>query len=181
VKSSRYLALLALLTACGGDGTSAPTTTVDQGGCSMTESAVVNEGWVHVPEGTQVTYRHNPPASGPHYPVWARYQSYTTAVARPYWVHNVEHGAIVLLHRQDASPALIAALGDAFRGLPADSECGHSRALLTPDPLLTRAITVVAADFVLEGDCVSADAIRRFTTTHRNHGPEDICDSGTRP
>jgi hypothetical protein len=159
---TRAAAAVALLSACGGGGTSAPSTTVDQGGCAMTESGVANEGWVHVAEGSQVTYRHNPPASGPHYPVWARYQSYTTAVARPYWVHN-------------------AALGDALRSLPADPECGHSRALLTPDPLLSRAVTAVAADFVLEGDCVSADAIRRFTAAHRNHGPEDICDSGTRP
>src|SRR5262245_37590573 len=121
----RASALLALLASCGGDGgTTAPTTSVDQGGCAMTESAVVNEGWVHVAEGTAITYRHNPPASGPHYPVWARYQAYTTALARPYWVHNLEHGAIVLLHRPDASPALVSALGDAYRSLPADSECG---------------------------------------------------------
>ena len=92
--SWRAASLLVLFAACGG-GTSAPSTTVDQGGCAMTEAGVQNEGWVHVVEGSQVTYRHNPPASGPHYPVWARYQSYTSAVARPYWVHNVEHGAIV--------------------------------------------------------------------------------------
>lgn len=174
-------ALMVLLGGCGGGGTSAPSTTVDQGGCAMTESGVPNEGWTHVAEGSEVTYRHNPPASGPHYPVWLRYQSYTSAMARPYWVHNLEHGAIVLLHRPDAPPAVVSALGDAFRSLPADPECGHPRALLTPDPLLARAVTAVAADFVLEGDCVSGDAIRRFTTTHRNHGPEDICDSGTRP
>ena len=33
---------------------------------------------------------------------------------------------------------------------------------------------------LLEG-IATTRAIRRFTTTHRNHGPEDICDSGTRP
>src|SRR5713226_6745866 len=165
------------LAGCGGSGSTntASAPPADTGSCTMTESAVANEGWIHVAEGSTVNYQHNPPASGPHYPVWARYQSYTTAVARPYWVHNVEHGAIVLLHRPDAPPAVVAALGDAFRSLPADPECGHSRALLTPDPLLARAVTAVAADFVLEGDCVSADAIRRFTAAHRNHSPEDIC------
>ena len=153
----------------------------DDGSCVMTESAVASEGWIHVVEGTPVNYAHNPPASGPHYPVWARYQAYTTAVARPYWVHNLEHGAIVLLHRPDTSAALVSRLTDSFRALPSDSQCGHSRALLTPDPLLARAVTVVAANFVLEGDCVSADAIRRFTLAHRNQAPENICDSGTRP
>lgn len=147
----------------------------------MTESAVPNEGWIHAAEGTAVTYRNNPPASGPHYPVWARYQSYTTAVARPYWVHNLEHGAIVLVHRPDASSALVSRLTDTFRALPNDAQCGHPRALLTPDPLLSRAVAVIAANFVLEGECVGPDAIRRFALAHRNQGPENICDSGTRP
>jgi uncharacterized protein DUF3105 len=168
---------------CGGSGsTNTPTTPpVDTGSCTMTESAVANEGWIHVAEGSTVNYQHNPPASGPHYPVWARYQGYTTAVPRPYWVHNLEHGAIVLVHRPDSPPALISTLTDTFRALPNDPSCGHTRALLTPDPLLARPVTVIAANFVLEGDCVSPDAIRRFTLAHRAQAPENICDSGTRP
>jgi uncharacterized protein DUF3105 len=147
----------------------------------MTESAVANEGWVHVAEGTPLTYLHNPPASGPHYPVWARYQAYTTALARPYWVHNLEHGAIVLVYRPDAPSAVVSALTDTFRALPNDPECGHPRALLTPDPLLARPVAAIAANFVLEGECASPDQIRAFALAHRNHAPEDICDSGTRP
>jgi len=42
-------------------------------------------------------------------------------------------------------------------------------------------VAAIAANFVLEGDCVSADAIRRFVLAHRNQAPENICDSGTRP
>ena len=179
MEKMRYpaLALVILLAACGGSGTpSTPTTPpVDNGSCTMVESAVANEGWVHVPEGSTVNYQHNPPASGPHYPVWLRYQAYTTAQARPYYVHNLEHGAIVFVHRPDASPALISTLTDTYRALPNDSQCGHSRALLT------RPVTVIAANFVLEGDCVSPDAIRRFALAHRNQAPENICDSGTRP
>jgi hypothetical protein len=147
----------------------------------MTETAVANEGWVHVAEGSAVTYRNNPPASGPHYPVWARYQAYTTALARPYWVHNLEHGAIVFVHRPDAPAAALATFNETFRALPNDAQCGHPRALLTPDAQLTRPFTVIAANFVLEGDCVSPDAIRRFALAHRGQGPENICDSGTRP
>jgi hypothetical protein len=170
------------MTGCGGGGTNTPSTPpVDNGSCTMTESAVANEGWVHVAEGSAVNYQHNPPASGPHYPVWLRYQAYTTAQARPYWVHNLEHGAIVLVHRPDAPAATVAALTDTFRALPNDSQCGAPRALLTPDPQLARPVAVIAANFVLEGDCVSPDAIRRFTLAHRAQGPENICESGTRP
>src|SRR4051812_10595453 len=175
--------VVALAGGCGGSGaTSSPSAPpADDGSCAMAESAVPNEGWVHVAEGTAIPYQHNPPASGPHYPVWARYQEYTTAVARPCWVHNLEHGAIVLLYRPDAPASVISSLTATYRSLPNDTECGHPRALLTPDPLLPRPVAAVAANFVIEGDCASANAIRTFTLTHRNHAPEDICDSGTRP
>ena len=176
--------LCLLLTACGGSGpgggSSAPTAT-DDGSCVMTERAVPNEGWNHVAEGTAITYQSNPPASGPHYPVWARYQAYTSPIARGYWVHNVEHGAVVLLYRPDAGAAVASAMDAAFRALPSDSRCGHSRALLTPDPLLTRPVAAVAANFVLEGDCVGPNAIRQFTLAHRNRAPENACEQGTRP
>ena len=174
--------LLALLvaSACGDGGSAGPDADRrDAGPCEA--FPLENEGWMHVPEDSTIDYQHNPPASGPHYPVWLRYQAYTTAQARPYYVHNLEHGAIVLVHRPDAAPALIASLTDTFRALPNDAQCGHPRALLTPDPLLTRPVAAIAANFVLEGDCVSPDAIRRFTLAHRNQAPENICDSGTRP
>jgi hypothetical protein len=174
--------LLAAHSACGGGSTPTPAAPpVDSGTCTMTESAVANEGWLHVSEGSPVTYRANPPASGPHYPVWLRYQAYTSAQARPYWVHNLEHGAIVLAHRPDAPASVVQLLGDTFRSLPTDGQCGHARALLTPDPQLPRAVAVIAANFVLEGDCVSPARIQQFTLDHRGRGPENICDQGTRP
>jgi hypothetical protein len=182
----RPAALIAvlLLPGCGGSATPpstpGPLPSTDPA-CVMTEASVPNEGWVHVAEGSAVTYRNNPPASGPHYPVWARYEAYTTALARPYWVHNLEHGAIVLLHRPDASSAGVAALRDTFRALPNDPACGQPRALLTPDPLLPRAFAAVAADRTLIGDCVNAEAIRQFAQSFRNRGPENVCESGTRP
>ena len=47
----------------------------------MQQEAVANEGWIHVAEGSAITYAHNPPASGPHYPVWLRYEEFTAALA----------------------------------------------------------------------------------------------------
>jgi hypothetical protein len=147
----------------------------------MQQAAVPNEGWNHVPEGSAITYAHNPPASGPHYPVWLRYEEFTNAQARGYWVHNLEHGGIVMLYRPDAG-ALIAQMQAAYRGLPLDPMCGNSaRAVLTPDPLLNTPVAVVAADFVLSGTCVSPNAINTFVTAHRAHGPEQICEGGQRP
>jgi len=142
---------------------------------------VANEGWSHVLEGSDVSYRNNPPASGPHYPVWARYQEHAGVVARPYWVHNLEHGAIVLLYRPDAGSGTIAALRDAYQAIPPDPACGHKRALMTADPLLARPVAAVAADWVLAGDSVDRAAILQFASARRGRGPENVCADGTRP
>lgn len=52
----------------------------------------------HVDIGTIIQYSSNPPSSGPHYPIWAGWQEYLTPVPRPFWVHSLEHGAVVLLY-----------------------------------------------------------------------------------
>jgi Protein of unknown function (DUF3105) len=172
------IALAAALAGCGGDGGTSnpePPTGAPVG------TAVPNEGWVHVAEGSAITYQHNPPASGPHYPVWLRYEEYGTAQARGYWVHNLEHGAVVFLYRPDAPAAAVGALRDTFRTLPNDPQCGHPRALMTPDPLMPRPVAVVAADWLLEGETLAAQTVRDFVTQHRNRAPENFCEGGDRP
>jgi len=52
----------------------------------------------HVAIGTDVTYSSNPPSSGPHYAIWAAFQEFGTPVDRRYYVHDLEHGAVVLLY-----------------------------------------------------------------------------------
>jgi hypothetical protein len=178
--ASLPLLSFALLSSCGGGGGSTnPTPPTPAAGCAT--QAVANEGWLHVAEGQPITYRHNPPASGSHYPVWARYQEHTTTVARGYWVHNLEHGGVVFLYRPSAPAAAVTALRDAYRALPNDPACGHKRALLTADPDLPTDTAVVAADFQLEGGCTSAGAIRAFVDARIGRGPEQVCADGNRP
>jgi hypothetical protein len=169
------------LIGCGGGGGGSPVNGPSDPSCFAVVMPVANEGWSHVAEGSVVSYRANPPASGPHYPVWARYQEHAVAVARPYWVHNLEHGAIIFLYRPDAPADVVAALRAAFQSLPNDPICGHRRALMTPDPLLPRATAVVAADHLLGAECVNAQAIRDFVTLYRGRGPEQVCQDGSRP
>ena len=181
-RTSAALALViaATVPACGGGSGSAPTGPAPVP-ASAPGVAVPNEGWTHVAEGSAITYRNNPPASGPHYPVWLRWQEYSAPMARGYWVHNLEHGGIVVVYRPDAPADVIARLTDAFRGIPVDPACGHPRSLLTPDPLLPRLTAAIAADFVLLSDTVDPQAIRDFALALRNHGPEQVCEGGSRP
>jgi hypothetical protein len=140
---------------------------------------VASEGWAHAPEGTPISYVANPPASGTHYPVWARYREHTQAVPRPYWVHNLEHGAIVLLYRPDASAAAVQELRQAYAALPNDPACGHRRALLTPDPLLPQPVAAVAALRVMMADRLDPAWVRAFTDNFRGMGPEAVCADGS--
>lgn len=172
------IALLAIGSAACGPTTPDPGPAAE---CRAAIREVPSEGWDHYVEGTPLPYESNPPASGPHYPQWARYQRHEEAVPRGYWVHNVEHGAIVLLHRPDVSAATLAELVSFYEGIAADSACGHPRALLTPDPQLPRAVAAVAADFVLEADCVPVQALTDFVAARRGRGPENVCSDGTYP
>jgi hypothetical protein len=174
------LSALALLGACGGEGPTDPATppgALPPGAPPVV--TVASEGWVHVPEGSAINYVANPPASGPHYPVWARYREHTQTIPRGYWVHNVEHGAIVLLYRPDASAAVVEELRQALAGLPNDPACGHKRALMTPDPLLPQPVAAVAALHVMMSTRLDPSWVRGFSDAYRGMGPEAICQDGT--
>ena len=176
----KYAAGLAvLLSACGGGGPSTPnpTPTVAPGMPQVMNAA--SEGWAHVAEGSATTYQANPPASGPHYPAWGRYREHTNVLARGYWVHNLEHGAIVLLYRPDAPANVVSELRQAYQALPNDPSCGHKRALMTPDPLLPRPVAAVAAQRVLMSDRLDPSWVRAFTDSFRGQGPEAVCQDGS--
>ena len=182
------LLLASTLLRCGG-ASSIPTVSQSSGPTpgppsfgpqGTTVVQVANEGWVHVAEGSVVRYPNNPPASGPHYPVWARYEEFTSVLPRGYWVHNLEHGAVVFLYRPDTPSATVDALRAVYRGLPPDSTCGHVLALMTPDPELPKPIAAVAADWTLTADGVDAPTIQSFVAAHRNRAPERVCTPGTR-
>ena len=172
------LALAASMACGGGSGSSPNDPAPPPSGVGV---PVLNEGWLHVPEGTAITYAANPPASGPHYPVWLRYEEYGQPMARGYWVHNLEHGAIVFLYRPDAPGNVIPETLAAYRALANDPLCGHKRALITPDPGLPWPAAVVAADFVLRADNASLQVIHQFALARRGRGPEQVCEQGTRP
>lgn len=155
-----------------------PTTTIPgDPGCHV--ESVPYEGAYHVPIGSDIQWQHNPPASGPHYPVWATYAEHADVVPRGYWVHNLEHGAIVLLYRPDAPAAVVAAVHAGYAAIPPDPECPHKRALTTADPLLPTSFAAVAWDYVMEcSGVVDVQSILDFTAEHRGHGGEDLCGQG---
>jgi len=150
------------------------------------------EPGIHVPIGTDITtWDSNPPSSGQHYPIWAAYQEYDSAVPRGYYVHDLEHGAVdylyncALLDAGDdggACAAIVAALEQAVAAMPDDPLCTppvRVRFVLTPDPLIAYPVAAATWGWTYNADCVDLPTLEAFAQAHYQHSPEDFCTNGT--
>src|SRR6478735_5230119 len=136
----------------------------------------------HVSLCSAITYPMNPPVYGDHYPVWAAYKSYSFAVPLGFLVHNLEHGAVVLLYNCPEGCADEVAAAQVFLdGLPMDPRCTAEvkhQTVLSPDPTLPSRWAAVAWGHSLTAGCFDAGAFRGFYDANVAHGPEDICADG---
>jgi Protein of unknown function (DUF3105) len=137
----------------------------------------------HIPVCFPVTYPTNPPTSGPHYPIWAAFQTYTTPVQRGFWVHDMEHGAVVIAYNcPNGCAAEVASLQAFVDTLPVDPGCTPPvlrRVVITPDPLLDVPFAAAAWGFALKSQCFDLPALGAFVAAHYAMGPEDFCFNGT--
>lgn len=72
-------------------------------------------GQKHVGEGTSITYAYCPPTSGDHFssnmaPLPRRFYGPTDEVKPGNWIHNLEHGYVVLLYKGEPDAATLAEL-----------------------------------------------------------------------
>ena len=159
-------------------------TTIDAGCAVRIEAWPLGAG-IHVDIGSEIAWPSNPPQSGTHYPAWAAFQEFSTPVPRGYYVHDLEHGAVVLLHHcalagVDCTPTL-EALRQAVASLPDDPRCSAGvrvRTVITPDPLITEPIVAVSWGFVYRAQCVDLPSLQDFMRSHYAHAPEDECANG---
>ena len=100
-------------------------------------------GHTHVATGTTIRYTYCPPASGRHFnqagvagPIPARPYGPNDGVIPQGWVHNLEHGGLVILYRgAEADQAALRALYDA---IPSSPVCVFEPGGSAPGPLLAR-------------------------------------------
>jgi uncharacterized protein DUF3105 len=139
----------------------------------------------HINQCFPVVYSSNPPTSGPHYPIWAAFQTYTTPVPRGFTVHDLEHGAIVISYKcAGGCAAELAALQAYVDARPADPLCAapvKSRITITPDPLLDVPFAAAAWGFALTSQCFDLPALGAFIDAHYAMGPENFCVPGFDP
>lgn len=139
--------------------------------------AVANEGAAHVEEGTAVEYRHSPPASGPHYTRTVEYDVYEQAIPSPYWVHNLEHGAIVLLYRcpdqQESCPDVLRELEELYERTP-PGKYSEAKLVATQYPGMETPYAVLAWNRILELDELDEQQVLEFYRAWVDKGTEDV-------
>jgi hypothetical protein len=130
--------------------------------------------FAHVAIGTPIAYMSRPPVGGPHYPQWYPDYGLTDAPVAPgYWVHNLEHGAVVLLYRcADGCPGLVVKLQALYDALPTDARHGPARLLITQYDDMDHPFAVVAWGRKFQMDQLDRDQVLAFYAAHIDRGPE---------
>jgi hypothetical protein len=135
IASFVFLSASASAYACSVEWTPSPTASPAAGASPDPGYVQPDMGRTHVPLGQKVTYTYCPPASGFHYnsagsgPIQPRLYGPNDHVLPEGWMHNLEHGALVLLYRghdgdpgpTDAGQTSLRAFFDAF---PPSPICG---------------------------------------------------------
>ena len=124
---------------------------------------------------TPIDYADTPPTNGSHNPCWAKWGVHTTPVLDDRWVHNLEHGGVVLLYNcPDGCAADVTKL-EQFVG-------SHRRTLLTPYSMMPTQFAIVAWNHRLLTNCVDDVAFAAFYDANFDHGsesedgdPDDSC------
>jgi hypothetical protein len=135
---------------------------------------VADEGRNHIPDTQQPQYVHHPPASGPHYDAPAEWAVYDQPVPEGRWVHNLEHGGIVILYKcPTACPELVKQLEDFYATAPQSARWKEVKLVVTPYDKMEHQLAVVAWDWIDEMDAFDRDRLSKFYRAHLDRGPED--------
>lgn len=184
------LCVVASLFGCGKANPGPLDASVLDGGCAITVESWALGAGTHVPVGTDLTWESNPPSSGSHYPVWAAFQEFTSPVPRGYYVHDLEHGAVVLLYNcaglaggpEGGECGLLRdGLRQASASLPDDPLCGAGvrvRTVITSDPLIPTTVAAAAWGFTYRAECVDLPSLEAFAAAHYARAPENECANG---
>ncbi len=137
----------------------------------------------HVPIGTTVSYGANPPAGGDHYPYWATWGIHADTVPAEYFVHNEEHGGLILLYNcPSGCPGIVDTLTEIVNAQPADPLCAGSgvtnRMVMTPDPNILGPVAAAAWGWTYNefDDCVDVASLQDFIDQH--YGVGRLCPGG---
>ncbi|MBI3242027.1 MAG: DUF3105 domain-containing protein [Chloroflexi bacterium] len=137
------------------------------------EYAVPDEGKSHLQLGDTGIYEHYPPSSGSHYGQTFEWGYYDEEVPPEYYVHNLEHGGIVILYNcPEACSDTQDALFQLFNHAPADTTFNKVKIIVSPNSQITSPVIALAWGWELDLETVDADLLLDFYDRHVNQGPE---------
>ena len=147
-------------------------------------------GNLHIAVGSDQHYAYCPPASGPHYnnpgidgPIPAKFYGPDDGTRPEGWIHNMEHGAVVILYNCKlgaCDAATQAALQAIPVGFPDSPVCGVKAGVLAPviarfDTMPTEFAAMVW-DRVLYMNTLDVNEIKTFYATQgERYNPEPQC------
>lgn len=132
----------------------------------------------HVNPPATVTYMHTPPTSGCHYNLGygdAPIQTgvYNQSVPNEYWVHNLEHGYIVVLYNcPNGCTTEFNQLHDWYKALAATPGVPYAKALVLPYANMDVPFAVESWDWYDPMPVFSLSEVQKFYANHENNGPE---------
>jgi len=146
-----------------------------QADTSQPGTPVADEGRNHIPDTQQPQYAHYPPASGPHYDAPANWGTYDQPLPEGRWVHNLEHGGVVILYKcPSACPDLVKQLKDFYSSAPQSKAWKEVKLVVTPYAHMDHQLAIVAWDWIDEMDAFDRDRLLKFYNAHIDRGPEDV-------
>ncbi len=131
-----------------------------------------------------IDYPSVPPASGPHFGVWADFLTYADEVPWGFLVHSLEHGAIVLGYDcPDGCPEVLDAFSNVIDAHGPDPLCAEhpstdARFIVAPMSGLEAPVVALAWEQVYTATCVDEPSLGEFVETHYGNAPEDLCFAG---
>ncbi len=124
------------------------------------------EGRNHVPEGTDIEYKSNPPHSGPHYAITAHAGVYDKAPEDGNLVHSLEHGAVILWYDEDLAKEDVEKLKTIFTKMP-------GKTILTPRKGMDMPVGVTSWTRILKLEKIDEQKILEFYNANYNRAPEN--------
>ena len=156
---------------------------VEEGGAGCGDiETFKQEGNQHVPDGSQVQYGTTPPTSGNHYanPADAGFYPPAAAAQIPVerFVHNLEHGQIVIWYSPTAPESVRNDLEAYFRKQKGNQQIAL---LAVPYDNAPAPLTLTAWTHMQKCDRVSEDIIDSFRDRYQGKGPEQVGIPGFTP
>lgn len=124
------------------------------------------EGRNHVPSGTKVEYKTNPPTSGSHYANPAAWGAYNKEVVDESVVHSLEHGGIWISYKDisEEEKKILEEIGKA----------NLQSVIVSPRLANDVKIAIVSWGRMMEPELADKALIQKYIDTYKNQSPEKL-------